>query len=353
MRIVFFGSPDAALPSLEALIDAGHAIPLVVTQPDKPSGRGRKTTACPVKTFADAHGIRTIQPPSLKKDESVLPALREARPDIQVVVAYGRIIPDAILHLPRWKTLNVHFSLLPKYRGASPVQWAILKGEPRTGVTIIELNDKMDEGDMLAADETSIGPEETAGRLEARLADIGAALLLKTLERVFDGSVVRHPQNHAIATYAPKIGKSDGLIDWATSAADVECKVRAFQPWPTAFTFLGPTRIVVRSGRIHQRPWKKSPHSESISMAPPVETSPGPPDGAFPDPAFTPDPQTPDAGSILSIEKDGLAVCCGGGTAYLIEIVQPEGRTAMAAYAYALGARIEPGSRLGDSESSG
>jgi methionyl-tRNA formyltransferase len=253
MRIVFFGSPEAALPSLRALIKAGHEIPLIVTQPDKPAGRGRKTAACPVKAFAAVQGFSVIQPERIRKDEIVLDRLREARPDIHVVVAYGRIIPDAILYLPRWKTLNVHFSLLPKYRGASPVQWAILKGETRTGVTIIELNDKMDEGDMLAAEETAIGPKETAGMLEARLADIGAALLVKTLEGFSKGSVVRQPQNHAEATYAPKIAKSDGLIDWTSSAESVERKVRAFQPWPTAFTFLGPTRIVVRSGRIIPR----------------------------------------------------------------------------------------------------
>ena len=353
MRIVFFGSPEAALPSLRALIQAGHEIPLIVTQPDKPAGRGRKTAACPVKAFAAEKGFPVIQPERIRKNETVLDRLREARPDIHVVVAYGRIIPDAILHLPRWKTLNVHFSLLPKYRGASPVQWAVLNGESLTGVTIIELNDKMDEGDMLAAEETEIVPKETAGMLEARLADIGAALLVKTLESFSKGSVVRRPQNQAEATSAPKIAKGDGLIDWKTSAADVDRKVRAFQPWPTAFTFLGSTRIVLRSGQVLQRPDKGIPHSESIPMAPPVETSHGPPGGAFLDPAFTPDLQTPDAGSILSIEKDGLVVSCGRGTAYLIEIVQPEGRTAMAAYAYALGARVEPGSRLGNPEPSG
>ncbi|MDW7759077.1 MAG: methionyl-tRNA formyltransferase [Acidobacteriota bacterium] len=339
MRIVFFGSPEAALPSLQALIEAGHEIPLIVTQPDKPAGRGRKTAACPVKAFAAEQGFSVIQPERIRKDETVLDRLREARPDIHVVIAYGRIIPDPILYLPRWKTLNVHFSLLPKYRGASPVQWAVLNGEIMTGVTIIELNDKMDEGDMLAAEGTEIGPNETAGMLEARLADIGAALLVKTLEGISRGSVVRQPQNHTEATYAPKIAKSDGLIDWTTSAESVERKVRAFQPWPTAFTFLGPTRIVVRSGR--------------ISIAPSVETSHGPAARAFHDPAFPPDSQTPPAGSILSIEKDGLAVSCGGGSAYLIEIVQPEGRTAMAAYAYAIGARIAPGSSLGNPDPHG
>ena len=183
MRVVFFGSPEAAVPSFRALLEAGHEIPLIVAQPDRPVGRGRRLLPGPVKRFALERGIPVAQPEKIRLDPEILDRLRAAAPDIQVVVAYGQIIPMTIVSLPPRGTVNVHFSLLPRYRGAAPVAAAIAAGETRTGVTIFSLNEKMDEGDILAEEETPIGPSETAGELEARLASLGAGLLLRTLDR--------------------------------------------------------------------------------------------------------------------------------------------------------------------------
>ena len=175
MRIVFFGSPAAALPSLRGLIEAGHTVELVVTQPDKPAGRGRKVLPSAVKSLARERGFPVIEPAKIRTDETALERVRTAAPDVNVVVAYGQIIPNAVHSLPRHRSLNVHFSLLPKYRGAAPVQWTILNGDAESGVTIIELNDRMDEGDILAVKRVPVGPRETARELEDRLAGLGAA----------------------------------------------------------------------------------------------------------------------------------------------------------------------------------
>ncbi len=182
MRIVFFGSPASALPSLQGLLERGHSVGLVITQPDKPAGRGRRMTPSAVKRFALERDIPVLQPFNIRTDGTVLGRIQDAGPDLNVVVAYGQIIPAPVIYFPRHHSLNVHFSLLPKYRGAAPVQWAVLNGEKETGVTIIELNEKMDEGAILARAGTTIGPRETAGELESRLAVIGAGLLLQTLD---------------------------------------------------------------------------------------------------------------------------------------------------------------------------
>jgi methionyl-tRNA formyltransferase len=310
MRIVFFGSPAAALPALEALLKAGHDVPLVVTQPDRPAGRGRQLTPSPVKRFAREHGLPTIEPERIRRDESVLPRLQAAEPDIQVVVAYGQIMPGPVIYLPPLHTVNVHFSLLPRYRGASPVAWAVLNGETKTGVTIFELNEKMDEGDVYAWEETPIGPEETTAGLEGRLAAIGAELLVRTLARIRE--LTRHPQDHARATYARKIIKEDGLLTWTDEAAVIDRKVRAFQPWPSAFTFQQGKRLIIHHGR-------------------PV---PGPA-GERP------------AGEVLEAGKEGLTVACGNRTAYRITSLRVEGRPTMDAYAFFLGGGIRPGDALG------
>jgi len=310
MRIVFFGSPAAALPALDALLRAGHEIPLVVTQPDRPAGRGRRLTPSPVKQFAREHGLPTIEPERIRRDESVLPRLEAARPDIQVVVAYGQIMPGPVIYLPPLHTVNVHFSLLPLYRGASPVAWAILNGETKTGVTIFELDEKMDEGDILTAEETPIGPEETTADLEGRLAAIGAGLLVRTLGRIRE--LPHQPQDHGRATYARKIVKEDGLLAWTDEAPVIDRKVRAFHPWPSAFTFQQGKRLIIHRGR-------------------PV---PGPIDGR-------------PAGEVLKAGKEGLTVACGNRTAYRVASLQPEGRPAMDAYAFFLGGGVRPGDALG------
>ncbi len=310
MKIIFFGSPSAALPALERLIQAGHSIDLVITQPDKPSGRGRSQAPPPVKTFALDRGIRFLQPIRLRQDEHTLEVIKEIAPDIAVVVAYGQLIPRLIIDLPRFKSINVHFSLLPKYRGAAPVQWAILKGEEKTGVTIFELNEKMDEGDILAQIETAILPRETAGELEQRLAHLGAELLVQTLHRI--DSVERRPQDHSQATYAPRLKKEDGLIDWSREALAVDRLVRAFSPWPGAFTFCRGRRLIIHAG--------EPLHGEKPCPAP---------------------------GRIAEIRSAGPVVCCGTGSAYLIRRLQRENRREMEAAAFLRGMPLQCGEILG------
>ena len=306
MKIVFFGSPDAALPSLTGLLDARHRLELVITQPDRPAGRGKALTACPVKRFALARGLAVLQPEKIRQAPEALERLALLQPDVQVVVAYGQIIPASIIYLPPHRTLNLHFSLLPKYRGASPVAWSILRGETRTGVTIIELNEKMDEGDILAQTEVDIRPEENARELEGRLATLGANLLLTTLERLAE--VVRRPQDPQQASYAPKLKKEDGRLDWGLSAPEIARRVRAFTPWPSAFGRLQGRQVKILEG--HQ-----TPGAQPSSKLP---------------------------GTVLGIAREGILVQCGQGS-YLIARIQPENRNPMTGYEFSLGARLGPG----------
>ncbi len=309
MKVVFFGSPEAALPSFKNLLGAGHTVDLVISQPDKPAGRGRKLTSSPVKLFAEERGIPVITPLKIRKDETVLDRIMAAEPDVQVVVAYGQIIPADIINFPRYRTLNVHFSLLPKYRGAAPVQWTILNGDAETGVTIIELDEKMDEGDILSSTRTAVGPRETAFQLEARLAGIGANLLLATLDKI--GDIPHTPQDHARATLAPKIRKEDGRIDWSEDAECIDRKVRAYAPRPGAFTFFRGQRIELHKGTLLER---------------------------------EDDPLLP--GKVASVDRRGITVACGLGGRYLIGELQPEGKKRMEAYAFSLGAKIARGDVL-------
>ena len=234
MKIVFFGSPAAALPSLRSLLDAGHSVELVVTQPDKPAGRGRKPAPSAVKAFALERRIPVIEPARIRTDETALERIRAAGPDVNVVVAYGQIIPHAVHFFPRHHSLNVHFSLLPKYRGAAPVQWTVLNGDAESGVTIIELNDRMDEGDILAQERVAVEPRETACALEARLAVLGAGLLVSTLARIDGWPPLK--QDDSAATLAPKIRKEDGRVSWADTAGAIDRKVLALADRPGVFT---------------------------------------------------------------------------------------------------------------------
>jgi len=311
MKVVFFGSPSAALPSLEGLIRAGHHVELVVTQPDRPAGRGRRTTPSEVKKAAVEKGLPVLEPSRIRKDETAAERIRSADADVNVVVAYGQIIPDAIIYAPRHRSLNVHFSLLPRYRGAAPVQWTILNGDTETGVSIIELNDRMDEGDILAWTKVPVLSGETADELEARLASLGAELLIASLERIEDLPHV--PQDHGRATLAPKIRKEDGRIDWGRTAEAVDRQVRALASNPGVYTFLRGRRLLVHRGR---------------AMA----------DGS---PSAAP-------GTVLGAGPEGLFIACGEGTSYLVERVQAEGRAVLSARAFSLGTRIEVGDRLGE-----
>ena len=306
MKIIFFGSPAPALPTLEKLLEAGHKIELIITQPDKPSGRGKTQTAPPVKEFAQRRNLPVLQPVKIRQDENALAAIKKTNPDINVVVAYGQMIPASIIYLPRLRSLNVHFSLLPKYRGAAPVQWAILRGETKTGVTIFELTEKMDEGEIVATQETDILERENAAQLETRLAQIGATLLIKTLEGI-EG--IRHsPQDHSQASYAPRLKKEQGRIDWANDALAVDRMVRAFNPWPAAHTFFKSQRLIIHAGR-------RLADSGT---------------GSHP-------------GRVLDIKKEGIAVGCGSGSVYLAERLQRENKKAMEAAEFVRGIKIEPG----------
>jgi methionyl-tRNA formyltransferase len=233
MRLVFLGTPAFAVPTLESLVAAGYDVLSVVTQPDRPSGRGRRLAASPVKEAALRLGLPVYQPERIRRPDAVA-VLAGLRPDIMVVVGYGQILPQTVLDIPPHGIINVHASLLPEYRGAAPVQWAIANGATRTGVTTMRIDAGLDTGDMLLKAETEIGPEETALELGARLAAMGAALLIETLERI--ETIAPHKQDAAQATYAPLLKKENGLIDWRQPAQAIHNRVRGFQPWPGAYT---------------------------------------------------------------------------------------------------------------------
>jgi methionyl-tRNA formyltransferase len=309
MKVVFFGSPGAALPSFEGLLEAGHSVGLVITQPDRPAGRGKEPTPPPAKEAARRHGIPVLQPEKIRKDEGAAEAIRNAAPDIIIVVAYGQIIPLSIINSPRHHSINVHFSLLPKYRGAAPVQWAILNGEKRTGVTIFELNEKMDEGEILNQLETDILPRENARHLEDRLSRLGANLLVRTLEKITE--LPHCPQDHALASFAPRLRKDQGRINWGNDADSIDRLVRAFTPWPGAFTFFRGQRLIIRGG---------SPLPADMPSAEP--------------------------GRIAAPSREGIVVGCGSGSLYRIERLQRENKKEMGAADFLHGTKIEAGNIL-------
>lgn len=309
MKLVFFGSPAIALVSLKRIIEEGHRIELVISQPDKPTGRGKKLIPTPLKRFAQDLNISVYQPVKIRKDQIALEKIKKINPDLNVVVAYGQIMPSSIIFLPKYNSINVHFSLLPKYRGASPIQWALLNGERKTGVTIFELNERMDEGDILAKEKVDIHPEEGASELEARLAQKGANLLVKTIANI--GKIKPQKQDHSQATYAPKIKKEDGRIKWEKNAIFIERLVKAYTPWPSAYTFLADQRIKILKGK------KEAFKGQSSSP-----------------------------GEILEVKKKGIEVCCGNASVFLIENLQPENKKPMSAYSFSLGAKIRPGDRF-------
>ncbi len=234
-RIVFFGTPDFAVPSLSALIDGPDDVVGLVCQADRPAGRGQKVRMPPTKEVALARDVEVEQPAKLRS--GAFPEhLQDWRPDLIVVAAYGRILPSAMLELPRFGCINVHASLLPKYRGAAPIQWAIARGETETGISIMQMNEEMDTGDVLLQRATAIGADETGGSLTERLSHIGAACLMEALDLHQRGELRPAPQDDDAHTLAPKIRKADGLIDWRRGAAEIARLCRAFHPWPSAFT---------------------------------------------------------------------------------------------------------------------
>jgi methionyl-tRNA formyltransferase len=310
VRIVFLGSGAFAVPSLEALLDHGHDVAALVTQPDREKGRGRALAATPTKVVAERRGLRVLQPRRIKEPQA-LDELRALRPDVQVVVAYGQILPRAVIDHAPLGTVNVHSSLLPRYRGAAPIHWAVVNGEPETGVTTMLIDEGLDTGPTLLARRTPIGPEETAPELEARLAGLGAAVLLETLDGLAAGTLVPRPQDHSQATLAPILRKEDGRIDWARPAEEIARRVRGLQPWPGTVTAWAGGELKIRRARAQ---------ATAAGIEPP--------------------------GTILAVERDVLVVAAGNGTRLDVLEVQPESRRPMSAGAFAAGARLHPGARL-------
>ena len=249
VKTVFFGTPAFALPTLERLIRSPHRVVAVVTQPDRPRGRGRRVSPSPVKRLAGEHGIPVLEPERLR-DEAFRQRIAAHEPDLAVVAAYGRLLPDPLLATPRLGTINVHASLLPKYRGAAPIQRAILAGETTTGITIIRLVREMDAGPMLAWRARAIGPDETSVAVERGLADLGADLLLEAVAALDSGTAAETPQEHAAATFAPRITRDDGRIDWGRPSRALHDQVRGLHPWPHAFTYLDGARYLILASRV-------------------------------------------------------------------------------------------------------
>jgi methionyl-tRNA formyltransferase len=244
LNIIFMGTPDFAVPSLKALHHSDHRIKLVVTQPDRPKGRGRKMVAPPVKQVASAYGYACAQPDRVT-DPAFAGMLTDYAPDLFVVIALGHILPEKLLKIPRLGAVNIHASLLPKYRGPAPIQWAIINGDKETGVTTMLMDKGMDTGAILLSDRTLIRPDDTTAELQDRLADMGAGLLIETLAQLAAGSLQPRRQDHQQATYAPLLKKADGRIKWQTSAKAIEAFVRGMSPWPGAFTFAGEKRFKI------------------------------------------------------------------------------------------------------------
>lgn len=249
LRIVFMGTPDFAVPSLLALNRSPHDVCWVVTQPDRPKGRGRTSQPPPVKTAAEHLGYPVTQPVTIKSVE-FMEALKMKSPDLIVVIAFGRILPPSVLMFPRLRSINVHASLLPKFRGPAPIQRAMITGEKKTGVTLMRLDQGLDTGDILSCQETDISDDETAGMLHDRLALMGADLLLRTIEPYAAGTISPILQHHELATYAPLLKKDDGKIPWNSPAETIACFIRGMTPWPGAFTFLKSQRLKIHKARI-------------------------------------------------------------------------------------------------------
>lgn len=306
MRVIFMGTPDFAVPSLQALLDNGYEIPAVFTQPDKPKGRGHKLLPPPVKELALEYGIEVFQPKTLR-DKAVQQTLRDLKPDAIVVAAYGKILPKAVLELPQLGCVNVHGSLLPRYRGAAPIQWAVLNGETVTGITTMMMADGIDTGDILLKEETEIGENETAGELFDRLKEIGAGLLLKTLEGLEQGTLQGIPQRGEDATLAPMLTKEQARIDWTQPADRIHNQIRGLNPWPCAFASLQGKKMKLFASHV-------------VS-----ETSGGP-------------------GEIRNVQGDFL-VCCGQGTLKLTEL-QPENGKRMTGKSFLLGHPIADGAKF-------
>jgi methionyl-tRNA formyltransferase len=312
MRIVFMGTPEFACPTLRTLIERGEQVVAVVTQPDRPKGRGQQTLPPPVKVVAEQHGIPVLQPVKVRLPESI-EEIRGLNPDLIVVIAFGQILPKALLDIPKYGCINVHASLLPRYRGAAPLNWCIINGETETGVTTMMMDVGLDTGDMLLKRSTPIGADEDTQSLHDRMSQLGAELLAETLDRLARGELVPEKQDDALTCYAPMMKKEDGLIDWSRDAQAIKNQVRGMTPWPGAYSFLDDKLLKVFR----------------------VQTASG--SGA--------------PGEILSLGRDGIEVACGTGSLVLAEL-QLEGKKRLPAGDFLAGYKLQPGGTLGKKDAS-
>lgn len=309
LGIVYFGTPDFAVPSLEGLIGSSHRLLAVVSQPDRPRGRGQRLAPTPTKVVATAAGIPVLQPERLRTDE-FLDRLRALAPDLGVVAAYGKILPEALLAIPRFGMINVHASLLPRWRGAAPVHRAVMEGDEKTGVTIMRVVKELDAGPMLATVERAIGPDETSPDVERALAGLGASLLLDVVDAVAGGCAIETPQPDGGVTYANKIAREEGVADWTLPAARIHNLIRGLQPWPLVSARMAGDRILL--------------HRSSV----PGELADAQP------------------GTIVRIGRDEIDVAAGDRQTLRILALQPEGRRVMISREFLAGRRIEAGLRL-------
>jgi methionyl-tRNA formyltransferase len=308
LRIAFFGTPEFAVPSLRALIASRHPVVGVVTQPDRPRGRGQRVSDSPVKQVAYEHNLDLLQPDRLRDDKFVSHFAQWA-PDLGIVAAYGKLITDDLLRIPRHGMINVHASLLPKYRGAAPVHRAIMNGDTETGITIMRVVKALDAGAMFAKSKRAIGPDETSAEVERDLALLGAPLLMRVVEEIAAGSAHEDPQDDSTSTYASRLTKEEGLMDWTLPASSLHNRVRGLYPWPHAYTYLEGARLIVLKTRVDDRP----------AMEPP--------------------------GTIVGVSRDEIEVSTGGGRLTLLN-VQPEGRRPMHVRDFLAGRPLSAGMRL-------
>lgn len=311
MRIVYFGTPAFAVAPLRALLEAGHDVVLVVTQPDKPAGRGRRPQEPAVKVFARERGLEVAQPENVR-DPAFVERVRSVTPEAFAVAAYGKILPKALLDVPPLGAWNVHGSILPRYRGAAPIQRAILAGDPTTGVTIMRMNERMDAGDVLLIRELPIEPEDTSETLSRRMSEVGAAALVEALDGWRHGAIRPVPQREEEATFAPLVRKEEGEIDWARPAVEIERAVRAFSPWPGAYTRAGEKVLKIHRAAVRDGATKAVP------------------------------------GTLLEARGDELAIATGDGELLALE-VQLEGRRRLPAREFLSGGGLRGVSRLGRS----
>ncbi len=309
MRVLFMGTPDFSVPTLKAIIEAGHEVVGVVTQPDKPKGRGKQMQKTPVKAFAEENGLSVYQPEKVK-DPAFLELAASLAPDVMVVVAFGQILPKAILELPKYGCINVHASLLPKLRGAGPIQWSIINGDEKSGVTTMQMDVGLDTGDMLLKTEVAIEADETGGSLHDKLSEAGASLLIETLDAIESGSVSATPQVETEASYAPMLDKTLGNIDWKKTAEEIERLIRGLNPWPSAYTRIGGKLLKIWSAEV-------------------VEL----------------DEQKDVPGTVLTAEEGILMIQCGE-NALLVRELQLEGKKRMDVDDFLRGHTVEKGIRL-------